>query len=548
MELDLEILKQEFLRESDEGLTAMEEALLVLEAHPEDSEALATVFRVAHTMKGNAGIVNFDGVAQLTHVLEDLLEKVRKKTLPVSAGLVTTLLAVVDFLRRLIPEAAAGNEAASEKERKSFEKRLRSFKGGKPASQAPLPDSSLGISAAYRTTSLRVDVEKLDRMLNLSGEIAIARGRLTEMLEHADRYSRDEILEAHRFADRSYLDLQEQVIKVRMVPVGPVFRQLNRTVRDLALSQGKQARLVIEGADVEVDMTVMEHLRDPLSHMLRNAVDHGLEPTAERAAEGKAPAGTIHLGASHESGGIVIRLADDGRGLDRGKIMEQARLRGLSAAPEKLPDAELLRMIFEPGFSTAAKVTEVSGRGVGMDVVRRNIEALHGSISVESLAGKGTTLTVRLPLTLALIQGFGVSVGDETYIIPLDAVIECLDLPHDVADTGSREGYLNLSGVPLPYLRLRHVFGVDGVPPKRAGVVVVRHGTTQAGLVVDGLLGESLTVIKPLGALFKTVPGVSGSAILGTGRVALILDVAGLLQHALSARPRGAEEGERRLG
>lgn len=551
MDLDLEILTQEFLRESEEGLTAMEEALLVLEAHPEDPESLSTVFRVAHTMKGNAMVVNFQGVVQLAHVLEDLLEGLRERELPVTTRLVTTMLEAVDLLRRLIPEAAAGNETASERERKAFEGRLRSFlgskKGSAPAAAPSAGDSSdegaLANSAAYRTASLRVDVEKLDRMLNLSGEIAIARGRLTEMLEHADRCSWEQILEAHRLADRSYVELQEQVIKVRMVPVGPILRQLNRTIRDLAVSQGKQARLVIEGADVEVDMTVMEHLRDPLAHMLRNAVDHGLESPEKRAAEGKDATGTVTVRAWHEAGSIVIRLTDDGSGLDRRKIAEVARRRGISV--ERLSDAELLRLILEPGFSTAETVTNVSGRGVGMDVVRGNIEALHGSISVESAEGRGTAITLRLPLTLALIQGFAVSVSDETYVIPLDAVLECLELPRtETKMTDAREGYINLRGEPLPYLRLRSVFALEGARPAREGIVVVRHDGKPAGLVVDGFLGESQTVIKPLGRVFRDVPGISGGAILGTGRVALILDLAGLFQDVLSGARDPASEVE----
>ncbi len=531
MDYDVEALTQEFLRESSEGLSAMEDALVALEIRPNDAESLGVIFRIAHTMKGNAIVVGFPGIGELAHALEDLLEKLREKTLPVTPALVSMLLAVVDLLRRLIPEAAAGDEASSEKERNGFLARLRAFTNGDAS--AALPPSPGQGAASWRTSTLRVDVAKLDHMLNLSSEIAIARGRLGEMLEHEGRYTREQIVEAHRLADRLYLDLQEQVIKVRMVPVGPVFRQLNRVVRDLALSQKKQARLVIEGADVEVDMTVMEHLRDPLSHMIRNAIDHGLESAEARVAAGKDPCGTILLRASHESGGIVIRLSDDGAGLDRVKIAAQAKSTGIAPAPEKLADADLLRLVFEPGFSTKDEVTDISGRGVGMDVVRRNIEALHGTVSLASEKGRGTTITMRLPLTLAMIQGFAVTVGEETFVLPLDAVTECLELPPSEM-TGAREGYLNLRGEPLPYLRLREVFQQGGEAPAREGVVVVRHDGRHAGLVVDTFVGESQTVIKPLGDLFRNIPSVSGSAILGTGRVALILDIDGLFKDALS--------------
>jgi two-component system chemotaxis sensor kinase CheA len=318
-----------------------------------------------------------------------------------------------------------------------------------------------------------------------------------------------------------------------MVPIGPVFHQHHRTVRDVAQSGGKRCALRIEGEDVEVDTAVIEHIRDPLVHMVRNAIDHGIEAPAVRAAAGKPEQGTLVLRAFHEAGSMVIQVEDDGKGLDRGRIAAKAAALGMAADAARMTDEEVARAIFEPGFSTSEKVTDISGRGVGMDVVRRNVEALRGSVAVSSAPGKGTLVTIKVPLTLAIIQGFRVEVGDETFILPLDSVIECLTLAPDEAAGRDGVGVTNLRGVPLPWLRLRHQFAVAGTPPERENVVVVQNGHDTAGVVVDRLVGESQTVIKPLGAMFKNVPGVSGSSILGNGRVALILDVPGLLRETL---------------
>jgi two-component system chemotaxis sensor kinase CheA len=282
-----------------------------------------------------------------------------------------------------------------------------------------------------------------------------------------------------------------------------------------------------------VDTAVVEYIRDPLTHMVRNALDHGIEHPAERRAAGKDPIGKLVLRAFHDAGSMVIQVIDDGTGLDRKRIAEKAVALGLAADAARLSDEDLARIVFEPGFSTAEKVTEISGRGVGMDVVRRNVEALRGSVAIESAPGKGTAVTIRVPLTLAIIQGFKVGIGEEAYILPLDSVVECIELPPAETAAGRSCGIVNLRERPLPYLCLRDHFGLDGARPARENVVVVQHGTQTAGVVVDALHGESSTVIKPLGAMFKGIPGVAGSSILGNGRVALILDVAGLLRESL---------------
>jgi two-component system chemotaxis sensor kinase CheA len=287
-------------------------------------------------------------------------------------------------------------------------------------------------------------------------------------------------------------------------------------------------------------MNVIEHLRDPLTHIIRNALDHGIETPEERLALGKPASGRILLQAWHEGGSIVIRVQDDGAGLDRARVIERARAMGYGADVEKLPDGDLFRLILDAGFSTAPEVTEYSGRGVGMDVVRRNVEQLRGSISIESRAGAGTSFTLRLPLTLAIIRGFSVGVEDETYVMPLDAVVECIEFPHANRSDQSSRGVINLRGQALPYLRLRDCFGLGGDRPERENVLVLRHHDQRVGLVVDRLFGESQTVIKPLNRVLGELPGVSGSAILGNGRVALILEVDGLMRAALR---HGASDG-----
>jgi len=552
--IDLDAILHTFLDESEEGLCRMEEALVALETEPENDETLQTIFRVAHTLKGNASSLGFPLVAGFAHGVEDTLHALRDRTIPVTGSVITLLLRAVDALRHMVPEAVAGNEemspgheallkllgetgtmAVEEKAKAAAalvapERRQRSWGRRKDDIEA----------WKDRGRTLRVDIEKLDRILNLTGEIAIARGRLRQMLEERVGRAGEEVLEAHLEADRLYLDLQELVMKARMVPVGPIFRQYVRTVRDMAAATGKSVRLLTEGGDVEVDTRVIEHLRDPLTHMIRNAVDHGIEPPQGRQARGKDPCGHVSLRACHEAGSIVIQVADDGSGFDRERIVEQARSEGLVAEPEKLTDAEIYRLVFEPGFSTAEAVTDLSGRGVGMDIVRRNVEALRGSVAIDSRQGEGTTITIRLPLTLAIIEGFGVGVGDETYVIPLEAVLECLELPAEEKHRGNGRGVIYLRGQALPYLRLRDQFALPGPPPPRESIVVVHHGGGQAGIAVDVLYGASQTVIKPLGELFEGLPGIAGSTILGSGRVALILDVPSLLREAVGRQSQSA--------
>jgi len=399
-----------------------------------------------------------------------------------------------------------------------------------PTADGPLAARPEGERAQVRT--LRVNVETLDRILDLTGEIAVMRGRLREALETGASGDRSAAAELHGEADRLHADLQELVMKARMEPLGPTFRRFARTVRDLAASLGKSARLVIEGEDVDVDTKVVEHVRGPLTHLVRNALSHGIELPMERSARGKDPCGVVRLRAFRETGSIVIEVEDDGAGLSKQRISERAREQGLIADGASASDADLQRLIFEPGFTTAAAVSEVSGRGVGLDVVRRNVLALRGSVVVTSREGQGTTFTLRLPLSLSIIPGFAVRAAGETYIVPLESVLECLELPKGALNGPDGTGIVSLRGEPLACRELRAHFQLEAPATAREHVVVLQHGSRRLGLVVDALLGESQTVLKPMGRLLQNLPGIAGSAILGNGRVALVVDLPSLFREA----------------
>jgi two-component system chemotaxis sensor kinase CheA len=371
---------------------------------------------------------------------------------------------------------------------------------------------------------IRVDSEKLDQLINLVGELIIA-GAGTTLI--AQRAGMPELVEATANLSRMVEEVRDSALSLRMVQIGATFNRFQRVVRDVSRELGKDIRLEIHGAETELDKTVVEKIGDPLTHLVRNSMDHGIEPADVRLARGKPAHGTLKLNAYHDSGSIVIEVSDDGGGLNRAKILSKAIERGLVQPGQQLSDNEINNLIFEAGFSTADAVSNLSGRGVGMDVVRRNIQALRGTIDIESEEGKGSTMRIRLPLTLAIIDGFLVGVGTSAYVVPLDMVVECIELPTGKATEGD---YLNLRGEVLPYLKLRDLFEVEGQPPRRENIVVVQYAGHKAGLVVDNLMGEFQTVIKPLGKVFGGVRGLGGFTIMGSGEVALILDVPRLMQ------------------
>jgi len=393
-----------------------------------------------------------------------------------------------------------------------------------PAAPARTARAAPEASAAGRF--LRVDAGKLDDLITRVGELIIAAAGATVL---ARRAKSDELTESMSSVTALVEQVREYALQLRMVKIGGTFARFQRVVHDVARELGKEIRLEIRGEDTELDKTVVERIADPLTHLVRNAIDHGIEPLAMRSARGKPAAGTVTLNAYHDSGSIVIECSDDGGGLKRERILAKALERGLIASGQELTEEETFGLIFEPGFSTADNVTNLSGRGVGMDVVKRNIVALRGSVSLASVEGQGTTVTVRLPLTLAIINGFHVAVGRSSFILPLESIEECVEFfPEPGRDI------INLRGQALPFVRLRELLGLRGPAKQRQSVVVVRHAGAHVGLVVEELLGELQTVIKPLGKAFRRSDCVSGSSVLGSGEVALILDVAAVVRRAAS--------------
>jgi len=389
---------------------------------------------------------------------------------------------------------------------------------------------------------LRVSADKLDRLIDLIGELVIA-GSGAQLV--AQREASPAFLEAAQRIHDLVQEARDGALSLRMVPIGETFARFQRVVRDVSKALGKDVELEITGGDTEMDKSMVEAIADPLMHLVRNSLDHGIEGGDERAASGKNPRGKLALNAYHESGQIVIEVSDDGRGLARERILAKAIERGLIDGDTVLTDAEVNLLIFAPGFSTAEKVTDISGRGVGMDVVKRNIDALRGHIQIASTVGRGTTMQIRLPLTLAIIDGFLTSIGDVHYVVPLEGVVECIETPPACragasGGVGPRlSGCFDLRGEVLSYVDLRTCFQLRSAPPARQSMLLVRTATSKVGLLVDRLLGEHQTVLKPLGRVFQQLPGIAGSTILGSGEVALVLDIPSLMSHVTPPVQRG---------
>jgi two-component system chemotaxis sensor kinase CheA len=544
MDFDLRALLDTFSAESDELLDSMERGLLSLEEQPGDPDTLNRIFRDAHTLKGGAASLEFTALAECAHAVEDVLESVRAGGGATSGDRLGLLLAAVDALRALCAAALAGQDETSPEQRELIG-RLRRDAKGVPADAASTPapersDDARAPAAQAAPTGvrrLRVGLDRLDRLVEVVGELGVARDRLRQVIEDSG-VAQLPILEAYRDADRLHAELHDLALKMRMVPIGPTFRQHTRTVRTIGTSHGKLVRLKTSGDDLEIDTEVIEHLRDPLLHMIRNAVDHGIETPEVRASAGKPPCGTVALGAANVPGGLEITVADDGQGLDTDRILVCARRCGLLGADERPTDAVVHATIFESGLSTSASVSSVSGRGVGMDVVKRSIDAMRGTITIDSVPGRGCTMTVRVPLTLAVIRGFCVRSARTTYVIPVDMISECIEWPAEAPRDPQALGVLSHRGRALPFVRLNRYFGGPDSSVARESAVVVRHGALEAALAVDALYGEHQTVVKPLGPTFASTHGVSGSTILGDGSVALLLDVPQLL-HGAGAYGRG---------
>ncbi|MBI6673595.1 chemotaxis protein CheA [Pseudomonas syringae] len=693
MSINLDQAQQTFIVEARELLQAMEESLLQLESEPGDQDAIGAVFRAAHTIKGSAGLFGLTPIVSFTHIVEDVLDRLREGSVSVNAELIAVLLKSGDHMLELIdvvasrgeqmqqpalereaalrqalqvfqaPASAGAADSASasvvsddepsaevlwhislrfgvdvfrngmdplsflrylntlgrmvqvttvtdsipaveawdpESCHLGFEIDFRSAAGHAainevfdfvredcaveitPVNETPDPVEPTGTelvsqpehspmvasgellgdqravprtpatataTAVERPSSageqknkdgryVRVNADKLDELINLVGELVIASAGASLLAKSCDN---DPLQEASSTVSGLVEQILDGALHLRMIPIGDTFNRFRRVVRDVSQELGKDIDLIINGAETELDKTVVEKIGDPLMHLLRNSMDHGIESAEARRAAGKPAKGHLSLNAYHDSGSIVIEIADDGAGLNRERILDKAQQRGLVAAGASLTDQEIYNLIFEPGFSTAEAVTNLSGRGVGMDVVKRNITLLRGTVDLDSQPGQGTIVRIRLPLTLAIINGFLVGIDQSTYVIPLDMVQECIELDEHNRQLTRDSGYLDLRGEVLPLVYLRDHFNHEGPAARRQNVVVVRYAEHKAGLVVDELLGEFQTVIKPLGKLFGALRGISGSTILGSGAVALILDIPALLNQIVNMEARSTQ-------
>lgn len=388
------------------------------------------------------------------------------------------------------------------------------------------------------TTTIRVDTQKLDKLINLAGELVINQARVAQIASHKDRINPAELVSAAEGLDRITRDIQECIMKARMVPIESTFNQFHRLVRDLSIEKGKEIVLEIQGKETELDKTLVELVSDPLKHMIRNSIDHGIETKLERLAVGKMGTGTITLNAYHEAGNIVIEVTDDGKGLSKEKIINKAKEKGLITKEKDLSEDEIYKLIFLAGFSTAEEVSEISGRGVGMDVVKNNIEKLRGNVEIYTKEGEGTTFRIILPLTLAIIDGMLVKIGEELYIVPLLSIVESIrPKKSEVKHVNTESEVVNVRGEYLPLVRLHELFRIETeyTDPSKALVVIVSSGRHKVCLLVDDIIGQQQAVIKSLEENYKEVKGISGATILGDGTVAMILDVGAIVKMAASS-------------
>lgn len=593
-------LYTDFITESSEHLQAIEVKMVDLETSPDDPEIINAIFRGFHTIKGVSGFLNLKDVNELSHHTETLLDLCRQGKVPISSPVIDVVFEAIDAMKGMVREVSE-RVAAGARERLPWDnhaiiERVERVQSGRPAAndagesgptllgdilveqgkvdrrdlesavaeQLEMPDHPMigkvlieagkvtpkDVAQALRVQKggsvsaaqdIRVDVGKLDGLVDMVGELVIAQALVANDPDV-------KAIESPRFyrnmsqLSRITSELQKIAMMMRMVPIRNTFQKMSRLVRDLAKKSGKEVALRMEGEETEIDRNMVEEIHDPLVHMIRNSVDHGVEPADARAAQGKTPFGTVTLRAFHQGGYVVLAVEDDGRGIDPGKIFAKARERGLVAEGATLSEQEIFALLFEPGFSTAEKVTDISGRGVGMDVVRKNVEKLRGTIEIKSRPGHGSTFSIKIPLTLAIIDGIVVRVGRERYVIPANSVVESLrPRVEDYFTVEHQAEIIQVRGDLLPLVRLERIFAIPGAgsDPFNAIAVVVEYDKGRRAVLVDELLGKQEVVIKSLGGGVAAVRGISGGAIMGDGRVGLILDVAGLF--ALTGRqPAGA--------
>ncbi len=587
----------DFITESTEHLETAEAALLELEVKPDDSEVLDLIFRGFHTIKGMAGFLNLSQIGSLAHSAENLLDMARNGQLLLTGNNTDIVFESIDTLKKMISKLQkaieTGNAVSPYETLPDLIKKLKATAEGQApvvamdttqakaddkkideilqpkeesketTSQEPAQDRRAGVERRESTDrrtglnadkytgperragvdrrtvglveeKIKVSTTRLDKLINMAGELVIAQLMVSE--EASTNESLDHGLK-RKVAQQGKLvrELQDLSMSMRMVPIGGVFQKMARLVRDLSRKAEKQINFVTVGEDTELDRSIVDKIADPLVHMVRNSIDHGVESAEDRVKAGKNPEGRIELRAFHQAGNIVIEIEDDGKGLDKDRILQKAIDNGIVEPDAELTDEEIYKLIFHAGLSTAEKVTSISGRGVGMDVVRKNIETLHGKIDISSTKGKGTVFTIRMPLTLAIIDGQIVKIGNDRYIIPIISIINTLKpKAEQISSVQGRGELVMVRGQLIPLVRLYKLFG--SVPktedPTKSLVVLVQEDDKNCCLMVDELLGQQQVVIKNLGEGLGQVKGVSGGSIMGDGKVSLILDIPGLMELA----------------
>jgi two-component system chemotaxis sensor kinase CheA len=535
---EMKEIVESFIVETKELLDKLDNDLVELEKRQNDVELLNAIFRYVHTIKGTSSFIGFEQMSELTHKFEDVLNKLRKFELKLNPEIMDVILKAQDLMKVLLSKLEAND--LSPIDISGVVSKLERISRGEflieeDVEKASVDNVSQKLQSKVIDKTVRIDVERLDELMNLVGELVLGRNRLTQIVSGiVERFEGEslarELMDTIAQVDYLTSELQAVVMRARMMPIAKVFSKFPRIVRDLSRDLNKEVELLIYGEETEVDKSVIESIHDPLVHLIRNAIDHGIETPQERKAVGKPEKGKVILRAEHEGNFIVITVEDDGRGIDPERVRRKAVEKKIITEQEasSISDRDALNLIFLPGFSTASKVTNVSGRGVGLDVVKANITKLNGMIDVQSTLGQGTKFILKLPLTLAIIQGLLVDVCGEIFIIPLSSVIEVVRIPRSQVHSIKGREIIRLRDSVLPLVRLANIFNLssNGDFKENLYVVVVGLAEKKLGIVVDELVGQKEVVIKSLGSYLNNVRGIAGATILGDGTVRMIVDVA----------------------
>jgi two-component system chemotaxis sensor kinase CheA len=535
---EMKEIVESFIVETKELLDKLDNDLVELEKRQNDVELLNAIFRYVHTIKGTSSFIGFEQMSELTHKFEDVLNKLRKFELKLNPEIMDVILEAQDLMKVLLSKIETND--LSPIDISGVVSKLERISRGEflieeDVEKASVDNVSQKLQSKVIDKTVRIDVERLDELMNLVGELVLGRNRLTQIVSGiVERFEGEslarELMDTIAQVDYLTSELQAVVMRARMMPIAKVFSKFPRIVRDLSRDLNKEVELLIYGEETEVDKSVIESIHDPLVHLIRNAIDHGIETPQERKAVGKPEKGKVILRAEHEGNFIVITVEDDGRGIDPERVRRKAVEKKIITEQEasSISDRDALNLIFLPGFSTASKVTNVSGRGVGLDVVKANITKLNGMIDVQSTLGQGTKFILKLPLTLAIIQGLLVDVCGEIFIIPLSSVIEVVRIPRSQVHSIKGREIIRLRDSVLPLVRLADIFNLssNGDFKENLYVVVVGLAEKKLGIVVDGLVGQKEVVIKSLGSYLNNVRGIAGATILGDGTVRMIVDVA----------------------